>query len=157
MANSVFETNEKSIWIAFAFLEPPSFIKAPKTVEGLRGKDISINCELSGTPPFEITWYKDNKALKESRKYKFVQEGGSATLHILNLDATDPGEYQCKALNQVGSDTCSSTVKLRGKYNSSHGLKYITINIDGFDFKMPLFITIFFISCRATRLCEETV
>ncbi|KAG9340908.1 hypothetical protein JZ751_020101, partial [Albula glossodonta] len=93
--------------------DPPSFLKVPKPVEGLRGKDISLNCELFGTPPFEITWYQDKKPLKESRKHKLVHEGSSATLHILSLDAADVGEYQCKASNSVGSDTCSTTVKLR--------------------------------------------
>ncbi|KPP72549.1 titin-like, partial [Scleropages formosus] len=93
--------------------DPPSFIKVPTSVEGTRGRDASLDCELKGTPPFEITWYKDKKPVKESRKYKFVLEGCSVTLHILSLDASDVGEYQCRALNNVGSDTCSSTVKLR--------------------------------------------
>uniref|UniRef100_A0A8C9WKI6 Ig-like domain-containing protein n=1 Tax=Scleropages formosus TaxID=113540 RepID=A0A8C9WKI6_SCLFO len=89
--------------------DPPSFIKVPTSVEGTRGRDASLDCELKGTPPFEITWYKDKKPVKESRKYKFVLEGCSVTLHILSLDASDVGEYQCRALNNVGSDTCSST------------------------------------------------
>lgn len=96
------------------FLEPPSFQKVPSPVEGLKGKDTSLSCELKGHAPFEITWFKDKKQLKESRKYKFVSEGHSATLHILGLEASDAGEYECKASNNVGSDTCQGMVKLRG-------------------------------------------
>lgn len=88
----------------------------PQPVEGLKGKDVSLNCELKGTAPFEITWYKDKKALKEGRKYKFVYEGCSATIHILGLEASDATEYECKASNSVGSDTCTVSVKLRGWY-----------------------------------------
>lgn len=88
----------------------------PQPVEGLKGKDVSLNCELKGTAPFDITWFKDKKALKEGRKYKFVYEGCSTTMHILGLEASDASEYECKASNSVGSDTCSVSVMLRGLY-----------------------------------------
>lgn len=86
----------------------------PSPAEGLRGKDVSLSCELKGHAPFEITWFKDQKQLKESRKYKFVAEGQYTTLHILGLEVSDAGQYECKATNNVGSDTCQGTVKLRG-------------------------------------------
>lgn len=86
----------------------------PSPAEGLKGKDISLSCEVKGHAPFEITWFKDKNQLKESRKYKFVSEGHSATLHVLGLEASDAGEYECKASNNVGSDTCQGMVKLRG-------------------------------------------
>lgn len=86
----------------------------PSPAEGLKGKDVSLSCELKGHAPFEITWFKDQKQLKESRKYKFVAEGHYTTLHILGLEVSDAGQYECKATNNVGSDTCQGTVKLRG-------------------------------------------
>uniref|UniRef100_A0AAY5F2X8 Ig-like domain-containing protein n=1 Tax=Electrophorus electricus TaxID=8005 RepID=A0AAY5F2X8_ELEEL len=98
----------KSCSTTLSVKEPPTFHKAPTPPEGLKGKDASLSCELKGTVPFEITWFKDKKQLKESRKYKFVSEGHSATLHILGLEASDAGEYECKASNNVGSDTCSA-------------------------------------------------
>lgn len=101
--------------LIYVFVEPPTFHKVPTPVEGLKGKDASLNCELKGSAPFEITWFKDKKQLKESRKYKFVSEGCSATLHILGMEASDAGEYECKASNNVGSDSCQGTVKLRGQ------------------------------------------
>ncbi|RXN00522.1 Titin [Acipenser ruthenus] len=93
--------------------DPPAFIKAPEPVEGIKGKDLSLECELSGSPPFEITWYKDKRQIKDSKKYKVTHEGCLATLHILNLEGSDVGEYQCKAANNVGSDSCTGTVKLK--------------------------------------------
>jgi len=102
-------------YLNYFLVEPPTFHKVPTPVEGLKGKDGSLNCELKGSAPFEITWFKDQKQLKESRKYKFVSEGCSATLHILGLEASDAGEYECKASNTVGSDSCQGTVKLRGQ------------------------------------------
>uniref|UniRef100_A0A8C4IH55 Ig-like domain-containing protein n=1 Tax=Dicentrarchus labrax TaxID=13489 RepID=A0A8C4IH55_DICLA len=93
--------------------DPPSFVKVPQPVEGLKGKDVSLYCEMSGTAPFQITWFKDRKPLMESRKYKMVSEGSSATLHVIGLEPSDAGEYECKVSNSVGSDTCQTSVKLR--------------------------------------------
>lgn len=97
------------------FVDAPSFIKVPQPVEGLKGKDVSLYCEMSGTAPFQITWFKDRKPLMESRKYKMVSEGSSATLHIIGIEPSDAGEYECKVSNSVGSDTCQTSVKLRGQ------------------------------------------
>uniref|UniRef100_A0A3Q3GI96 Ig-like domain-containing protein n=1 Tax=Labrus bergylta TaxID=56723 RepID=A0A3Q3GI96_9LABR len=93
--------------------EPPCFVKVPQPIEGLKGKDVSLYCEMSGTAPFQITWFKDRKPLMESRKYKMVSEGSSATLHVIGIEPTDAGEYECKVSNSVGSETCQTSVKLR--------------------------------------------
>uniref|UniRef100_A0A665TIE9 Ig-like domain-containing protein n=1 Tax=Echeneis naucrates TaxID=173247 RepID=A0A665TIE9_ECHNA len=91
------------------FLDPPSFVKLPQPVEELKGKDVSLYCEMSGTAPFQVTWFKDRKPLMESRKYKVVSEGNSATLHVIGIEPSDAGEYECKVSNSVGSDTCQTT------------------------------------------------
>lgn len=97
------------------FVEPPSFIRAAQPTEGLKGKDVSLYCEMSGTAPFQITWFKDKKPLMESRKYKILSEASSATLHIMSIEASDVGQYECKVSNSVGSDNCQTSVKLRGQ------------------------------------------
>lgn len=51
----------------------------------------------------------------ESRKYKMVGEGSSASLHVIGIEPSDAGEYECKVSNSVGSDTCQTSVKLRGQ------------------------------------------
>lgn len=108
-------TNIPLKWFHDLSLEPPSFTKVPEPIEGLKGKDVSLYCELTGTAPFQITWFKDKKPLMESRKYKMLTEGSSVTLHVIGLESTDVGQYECKASNSVGSDTCQTLVKLRGQ------------------------------------------
>lgn len=90
-------------------------MKVPQPVEGLRGKDVSLYCEMSGSAPFQVNWFKDRKPLMESRKFKMVSEGCSATLHVIGIEASDAGEYECKVSNSVGSDSCNTSVKLRGQ------------------------------------------
>uniref|UniRef100_A0A8C4YL34 Ig-like domain-containing protein n=1 Tax=Gopherus evgoodei TaxID=1825980 RepID=A0A8C4YL34_9SAUR len=92
---------------------PPVFSKKPHPVETLKGSDVHLECELQGTPPFQISWYKDKREIKSSKKYKIMSENYLASIHILSVDATDVGEYHCKAVNDVGSDTCIDFITLK--------------------------------------------
>uniref|UniRef100_A0A8C0T9E4 Ig-like domain-containing protein n=1 Tax=Canis lupus familiaris TaxID=9615 RepID=A0A8C0T9E4_CANLF len=93
--------------------EPPVFSSFPPVVETLKNTEVSLECELSGTPPFEVIWYKDKRQLRSSKKYKIASKNFHASIHILNVETSDIGEYHCKAQNEVGSDTCICTVKLK--------------------------------------------
>uniref|UniRef100_A0A8D0DXZ9 Ig-like domain-containing protein n=1 Tax=Salvator merianae TaxID=96440 RepID=A0A8D0DXZ9_SALMN len=93
--------------------EPPVFSRKPSPVDTLKGTEVSLECEISGTPPFDVTWYKDKRQIRSSKKYRVTSKNYHASVHILNIEASDIGEYQCKAQNDVGSDTCICTVKLK--------------------------------------------
>ncbi|OBS83468.1 hypothetical protein A6R68_22542, partial [Neotoma lepida] len=69
--------------------------------------------EVAGTPPFEITWFKDNTTLRSGRKHKTFIQDQLVSLQILKFVAADAGEYQCRVTNEVGSSTCSARVTLR--------------------------------------------
>uniref|UniRef100_A0A6I8NPB6 Ig-like domain-containing protein n=1 Tax=Ornithorhynchus anatinus TaxID=9258 RepID=A0A6I8NPB6_ORNAN len=93
--------------------EPPVFTSTPPAVDTLKGTEVSLECELSGTPPFEVTWFKDKRQLRSSKKYKVASKNYHASIHILNVETSDIGEYHCKAQNEVGSDTCICSVQLK--------------------------------------------
>uniref|UniRef100_A0A8C4KV18 Ig-like domain-containing protein n=1 Tax=Dromaius novaehollandiae TaxID=8790 RepID=A0A8C4KV18_DRONO len=93
--------------------EPPVFSRKPSPVDMLKGTEVSLECEISGTPPFDVTWYKDRRQIRSSKKYKVTAKNYHTSVHILNVEAADVGEYQCKAQNDVGSDTCFCIVKLK--------------------------------------------
>uniref|UniRef100_A0A803SYW7 Ig-like domain-containing protein n=1 Tax=Anolis carolinensis TaxID=28377 RepID=A0A803SYW7_ANOCA len=97
----------------FLVKEPPVFSRKPSPVDTLKGTEVSLECEISGTPPFDVTWYKDKRQIRSSKKYKVTSKNYHASVHILNVEASDIGEYQCKAQNDVGTDTCICTVKLK--------------------------------------------
>uniref|UniRef100_A0A8C3R715 Ig-like domain-containing protein n=1 Tax=Cyanoderma ruficeps TaxID=181631 RepID=A0A8C3R715_9PASS len=94
--------------------EPPVFSKVPSPVDTLKGSDVILQCEIAGTPPFEVAWFKDRRQVRSSKKFKVTAKHSVASLHILNLESQDTGEYQCKAMNEVGSDTCTCPVKFKG-------------------------------------------
>uniref|UniRef100_A0A803W606 Ig-like domain-containing protein n=1 Tax=Ficedula albicollis TaxID=59894 RepID=A0A803W606_FICAL len=99
----------------FCSAEPPKFIKKPEAfpVDTLKGSDVILQCEIAGTPPFEVAWFKDRRQVRSSKKFKVTAKHSVASLHILNLESQDTGEYQCKAMNEVGSDTCTCPVKFK--------------------------------------------
>uniref|UniRef100_A0A4W6C0I7 Ig-like domain-containing protein n=1 Tax=Lates calcarifer TaxID=8187 RepID=A0A4W6C0I7_LATCA len=93
---------------------------------GIKGKDASLHCEMYGTPPFQVNWYKDKRPLKESRKFKMVSEGSSATLHIMKLEQDDAGLYECRVSNNVASESCRTTITLKG-YDRSRFVEIQTL------------------------------
>uniref|UniRef100_A0A8C5R3K2 Ig-like domain-containing protein n=1 Tax=Leptobrachium leishanense TaxID=445787 RepID=A0A8C5R3K2_9ANUR len=93
--------------------EPPVFIAKPEPVLTLKGVDVTLKSELQGTAPFDVSWYKDRREIKSSKKFKIITENYLASIHILKVDSGDIGEYQCKASNDVGSDTCLCSIKLK--------------------------------------------
>uniref|UniRef100_A0A8I3PWK2 Ig-like domain-containing protein n=1 Tax=Canis lupus familiaris TaxID=9615 RepID=A0A8I3PWK2_CANLF len=93
--------------------ESPYFTKEFKPVEVLKEYDVMLLAEVAGTPPFDITWFKDNTMLRSGRKYKTFIQDQLVSLQILKFVATDAGEYQCRVTNEVGSSTCSARVTLR--------------------------------------------
>lgn len=90
-------------------------MKTPSPLEGVRGKDGSLHCEVNASPPFQITWYKDQKLLKDSRKYKIVKAGNSVTLHIIKLEQDDAGVYECRVSNNVGTESSCTSITLKGE------------------------------------------
>lgn len=113
-----------SLWLShsshcsssFLPVAPPVFTQKPPPVGALKGSDVILQCEISGTPPFEVVWVKDRKQVRSSKKFKVTSKNFDTSLHIFNLEAPDIGEYHCKATNEVGSDTCACTVKFKGLY-----------------------------------------
>lgn len=98
----------------FLFLEPPVFVRKPSPVEVLKGVDVSFECELLGTPPFEVAWFKDRRQIRSSKKFKLTSKDTLASIHVLNVEPADIGEYQCRAVNEVGSDNCVCAIKFKG-------------------------------------------
>lgn len=83
-------------------------------MEVIKGVDVSFECELVGTPPFEVAWFKDRRQIRSSKKFKVTSKDTHASIHVLNVESADIGEYQCKAVNEVGSDNFACAIKFKG-------------------------------------------
>lgn len=83
-----------------------------------------LECQVTGTSPFEITWYKDAKEIKSSAKHSFSQISGALGLEVHKCGAVDVGEYQCTVANEVGSCTSKATLKLKGEMNRGSWIRF---------------------------------
>uniref|UniRef100_A0A8C7ASW7 Ig-like domain-containing protein n=1 Tax=Neovison vison TaxID=452646 RepID=A0A8C7ASW7_NEOVI len=90
--------------------EPPTFIRELRPVEVVKDSDVQLECEVTGTPPFEVTWLKNNREIRSSKKYTLTDRVSVFKLHITRCDPSDTGEYQCIVSNEGGS--CASTTRV---------------------------------------------
>jgi hypothetical protein len=71
-------------------------------------KSIHISCCITGQPPPQITWYKDELVLNMPNgntvinNVKYQQKG--ARLLISRTDVRGSGKYQCLARNSAGHE-----------------------------------------------------
>ncbi|KAM9664703.1 opioid-binding protein/cell adhesion molecule-like [Trichechus inunguis] len=94
--------------------EPPSFIKTLEPADIVRGTNALLQCEVSGTGPLEISWFKDKKQIRSSKKYRLFSQKSLVSLEIFSFNSADVGEYECVVANEVGKCGCSATHLLKG-------------------------------------------
>ena len=95
-------------------LEPPAFKKELEMVEVVKGQTAQFSCEVTGTAPFEVTWFKDKKPIAADKKHKIVSKDAISYLEIQSFDSADVGDYQCCVSNDVGKVTSKAVAKLKG-------------------------------------------
>lgn len=86
----------------------------------MKGLEATLECEVTGTPPFEVKWLKNNKEMFSSKKYAISTKESVFTLNVTNCDVSDVGEYQCIISNEGGSCSCSTRLSLKGQSSRNH-------------------------------------
>ncbi|XP_071289767.1 neural cell adhesion molecule 2 isoform X2 [Agelaius tricolor] len=83
---------------------PPTIILLQKSFNATadRGESITLFCRATGSPPPEITWYRNGKLIEENDKY--VLRGSNTQLTIRDIKNIDAGPYICNAKNKAGND-----------------------------------------------------
>lgn len=97
-----------------AFVEPPSFIKTLEPTDIVRGANALLQCEIAGMGPFEISWFKDKKQIRSSKKYRVFAQKSFVFLEIASFNSADVGDYECVVANEVGKCGCIATHLLKG-------------------------------------------
>lgn len=101
----------------FLFLEPPSFVKKVDPSYLLTpGDSARLQCKIKGSPEIQVSWFKDNKKILESNTHKMSFVNFVAVLDIWEMKVDDSGSYSCEAVNEVGSDSCTTEVVVKGLF-----------------------------------------
>uniref|UniRef100_A0A7N9AXT2 Leucine-rich repeats and immunoglobulin-like domains 2 n=1 Tax=Mastacembelus armatus TaxID=205130 RepID=A0A7N9AXT2_9TELE len=89
----------------------PQITTHPETSVALRGNNVTLSCIASSSSdsPMTTAWRKDGEVLydAEVQNYAQYQEGEvvyTSVLHLLNVNFTDEGRYQCVVSNHFGSN-----------------------------------------------------
>lgn len=104
----------KHLYCILLLLEPPAFKKELELVEVVKGNAAKLQCEVSGTAPFDVTWLKDKKPVTTDKKRNVITKDNNLSLEIRSFDSADVGDYQCVVSNDVGKITSKSLAKLKG-------------------------------------------
>lgn len=83
-------------------------------LEVVKGAPAQLECEITGTFPFEITWMKNKKAISSNQKYKITSQDSLSRLEIKTFESADIGDYQCVISNDVGKANTTALAKLKG-------------------------------------------
>ncbi|KAM9760072.1 leucine-rich repeats and immunoglobulin-like domains protein 2 [Menidia menidia] len=89
----------------------PQITSHPETSVALRGNNVTLSCIASSSSdsPMSTAWRKDGEVLHDAevQNYARYQEGEliyTTVLHLLNVNFTDEGRYQCVVSNHFGSN-----------------------------------------------------
>uniref|UniRef100_A0A3P9Q083 Ig-like domain-containing protein n=1 Tax=Poecilia reticulata TaxID=8081 RepID=A0A3P9Q083_POERE len=78
------------------------------------GDSIEMECHMTGSTPIKVTWSKDHKDIRSGGNYKISCVENTAHLTILKADKGDTGKYFCHASNDMGKDSCSTDISVKG-------------------------------------------
>lgn len=87
----------------------PSYLLTP-------GDSARLQCKIKGSPEIQVTWFKNNKEIRESNTHRMSFVNSVAVLDILEVKLDDSGSYSCEAVNEVGSDSCTTEVVVKGLF-----------------------------------------
>lgn len=85
----------------------PSYLLTP-------GDSARLQCKVKGSPDIQVTWFKNNKEIRESNKHNMSFVNFVAVLDISDMKVEDSGSYSCEIANDVGSDSCSTEIVVKG-------------------------------------------
>lgn len=93
---------------------PPVFDRKLSPQEVTVGDSIELECHMTGSAPIKVTWSKDHKDIRSGGNYKMSCVDNTPHLTILKADKADTGKYFCHASNDMGKDSCSCDIAVKG-------------------------------------------
>lgn len=75
---------------------------------------MKFNVLVSGTPPLTINWFRNRREILSGVDCSIQKDDSSSSLELFFTKPTDSGDYTCEISNDVGSDSCQTTLFVKG-------------------------------------------
>uniref|UniRef100_A0A3P9Q041 Ig-like domain-containing protein n=1 Tax=Poecilia reticulata TaxID=8081 RepID=A0A3P9Q041_POERE len=93
--------------------EPPVFVRSLEAKDVVKGSEMMLEGQVSGSAPFTVSFYKNAKAIRNDKRHKITVKEDLVALQVQAVEAGDVGLYQCTVENEVGLSTCECQVTLK--------------------------------------------
>ena len=110
--------------ILFLSAASPFFLSRPDPIlQPIVSRYLELNCTVVGQSPLDVTWTKNGIPLRFSQRGRISVElstvGATATtvVRIASVEEEDAGEYVCRAKDEDGTSSSSTTVNVRGVWH----------------------------------------
>ena len=80
------------------------------------GDQVTLECTITGDTSYDVVWLHNEKEIKPSKDFNYVNKGNNYALEISEVFPEDEGTYTCEAFNDAGEcfTTCSMQVEVPG-------------------------------------------
>ena len=97
--------------------ERPSFSVELSNIEATEGQPVRFEVVVKGEPMPQLEWLLDGEVINDSSIYR-VESGpeGRSALVLQEAFPEDEGEYECRAINEVGTATTKADLYVQGRH-----------------------------------------
>merc|ERR1719435_596631 len=110
--------------------QAPKFIREIKEGRIKEGQRAKFEAGFAGNPKPEVTWYFQGQVLKNSKNVQIKIREDSSTLTLIDCGFDNAGYYECKAVNELGSDKTRASLTVN-KMTSDEKAEYEKAKANG--------------------------
>jgi serine/threonine protein kinase len=107
---------EMSQFFTFAAQMLPKFEQKLSDVEANESKQVSLKCKIKCEPRPDIKWFKNGQDITKDPRVKiYVDPTGNDVLTINSASRGLAGEFEIRATNEMGMQSCKCNLKINTK------------------------------------------
>ncbi|KAG0730306.1 Muscle M-line assembly protein unc-89 [Chionoecetes opilio] len=110
--------------------ERPKFTMPLSNVMARAGQKFKLECQVTGLPAPTVTWFHNNKPVKETPDCKIAFDGSVATLVMAEAFPKNAGMYTVVAKNSAGEGKTSANVSVKGRIPTETSDSEVTSDVD---------------------------